>query len=133
MKPFAAPRGSCRSTKPTIAERAGFVSEHNRRVNANGNKLPPSVLALGNEIAPRDYGLRAARLRFRHQLVHRLDERFDGVHAIIKRGLLLGVELEFDDFFDATGAKDYRYAHVVTADSVFLIAIRRAGNQPLFV
>src|SRR5436190_7148608 len=112
-------RGSCRSADPSSAERAGFLSKRWRPVNAKGGK-PPS-------------GASVALLTFRHQFVHRLDERLNGIHAIVERGLFLRVKLQLDDLFNPAGAKNDRYAHVISADAVLLVAVRRTRDQPLLV
>jgi hypothetical protein len=49
-------------------------------------------------------GASVSSLTFCHQLVHRLDERLDGVHAMVKRGLFLRVELQLDNPFHTARA-----------------------------
>ena len=43
-----------------------------------------------------------------------------------------GVQLDFDDPLDALGAQDAGDTDEITADPVFLVAIRRAGQDALF-
>jgi hypothetical protein len=62
---------------------------------------------------------------------HGSDQGFDGIDALLERGLFGIGQRELDDFFHATGSEDDGNADIVAADAVFIAAQRRAWDQSL--
>ena len=52
------------------------------------------------------------------------DKFFDRSRALLQRGLFLGLELDLEDLFDASGTKLHRHANEEILDAVLAFQIR---------
>ena len=68
-----------------------------------------------------------------NQFCHRSDEFFYRIDAFLERGFFFAGEFELDDLFDAASTENDRHADIISADAVFFVAVRGAGDEPLLV